>query len=122
MAEKFNISQPSITRNMKKIEENFGVALFERGKNHISLNETGELAVECAKKVLQEAENAISKVQNFDKRQKTIVIEACAPAPLWSLLPELGKKYPDIDTALLYDKSGGLAGEIDGELQRNSNY
>lgn len=95
VAEKFNISQPSITRNMKKIEEDFGVSLFERGKNHISLNETGKLAVECAGKVLQEAENAISKVQNFDKRQKTIVIEACAPAPLWSLLPELGKKYPD---------------------------
>ena len=95
VGEIFNISQPSITRNMKKIEEDFGVSLFERGKNHISLNETGKLAVECAGKVLQEAENAISKVQNFDKRQKTIVIEACAPAPLWSLLPELGKKYPD---------------------------
>lgn len=95
VAETFNISQPSITRNMKKIEEDFGVTLFERGKNHISLNETGELAVECAEKVLQEAENAISKVQNFDKRQRTIVIESCAPAPLWSLLPELGKKYPD---------------------------
>lgn len=91
MAEKFNISQPSITRSMKKIEEDFGVALFERGKNHFSLNETGKLAVECAVKVLQEAENAISKVQNFDKRQKTIVIEACAPAPLWSFLPEFGK-------------------------------
>lgn len=95
VAEKYHISQPSITRSMKRVEEEFGVALFDRGKNHISLNETGELAVECAKKVLQEAEQAVSKVQTYDKRKRTIIIESCAPAPLWSLLPEMGKKFPD---------------------------
>ena len=44
-AEKLNISQPTITRTMQHLEEEFGVPLFERSKNRISLNETGQRAV-----------------------------------------------------------------------------
>lgn len=94
VAEVLHISQPTITRTMHRVEEAFGVPLFERGKNKITLNETGKMAVEHAKKVLSEAENAISRVQEFDQKLHTIHIESCAPAPLWNLLPELSAQYP----------------------------
>ena len=87
-AEILNISQPTITRTMQHVEEAFEVTLFERGKNRIALNETGEKAVECAEKLLREAENAIQTVQTFDKNMHTIKVESCAPAPLWTLLPD----------------------------------
>lgn len=92
-AEQLNISQPTITRTMQHIEDAFGVTLFERGKNRIALNETGEKAVECAEKLLQEAKNTIQTVQTFDKNMHTIRVESCAPAPLWTLLPELTARY-----------------------------
>lgn len=41
-AEKMHISQPTLTRTMKSVEEKFGVELFVRGKNKIELNETGK--------------------------------------------------------------------------------
>lgn len=41
-AKVLNISQPTITRTMQHVEEEFGVTLFNRGKNKITLNETGE--------------------------------------------------------------------------------
>ena len=59
VAEAFHISTPSVTRSMKNIEEEFGVFLFHRTKNRIELNETGKVAVECARKLLEEADHAV---------------------------------------------------------------
>lgn len=94
VAEEFHISTPSVTRSMQHIEEAFGVPLFTRGRNKIELNETGKLAAETAKKLLQEAKNAVLQVQAFDARQRTVVIRSCAPAPLWELQRTLNTEKP----------------------------
>lgn len=94
-SEKLLISQPTLTRSMRHVEDAFGAALFLRSKNRIELNETGILAAEYAKKLLFEAEKAIQAVQSFDKRLRTITVASCAPAPLWALLPELSQKFPE---------------------------
>ena len=96
VAESFHISTPSVTRAMQHLEESFGVPLFSRGKNKIELNETGTFAVEYAKKLLQDADQAISQVRTFDTRRKTIVVKSCAPAPLWKLLHKLNAEQPDM--------------------------
>lgn len=76
-----HISQPVLTRSMQKIEEDLGVQLFTRTKNRITFNDTGVLAVELAKKILADAKNMQKQVQDFDKKQHTFSIGACAPAP-----------------------------------------
>lgn len=93
-AELLHISQPTITRNMKHLEDEFGVPLFNRTKNRIELNETGKLAVDYARKILNEADQAVRQVRAFDQRQRTIIVKSCAPAPLWELMKLLSKKYP----------------------------
>ena len=89
VAESCHISTPSITRSMQNLEQSFGVPLFARSKNKIELNETGLAAVEQARKLLNDARQAVQQVQAFDQRRKTIVVRSCAPAPLWQLLPKL---------------------------------
>lgn len=93
-AELLNLSQPTITRTMQHIEVAFGVPLFHRYKNKITLNETGLKAVEYSKQLLINANDVVSKVQAYDKSLRTITVQSCAPAPLWSLLPELSLAYP----------------------------
>lgn len=93
-AEELHISQPTITRTMQRLEDDFGAPLFVRSKNSIELNETGKMAVEYARKLIFEAENAIRSVQEFDKNLRSINVASCAPAPLWSLLPELSARFP----------------------------
>lgn len=95
-AKKCHISQPTITRTMQVIEEDFGVPLFERKKNRISFNDTGLLAVTHARTVLAAADSAEQVVKAFDRAKRTIRIEACAPAPLWTLIPSLSGKYPSM--------------------------
>ena len=94
VSEKFHISTPSVTRSMQHLEDAFGVPLFTRGKNKIELNDTGIVAVEYARKLLQDAEQTVQQVRLFDQRQRTVVVKSCAPAPLWELLPKLNAKKP----------------------------
>ena len=96
VAEEFHISTPSVTRSMQHLEDAFGVPLFARGKNKIELNETGNMAVTYARKLLNEAEQAVKQVRVFDQRQRTVVVRSCAPAPLWELLPKLNTQKPDM--------------------------
>ena len=42
-SERVNVTQPSLTRSLQKLEDALGVPLFVRTKNTISLNQTGRL-------------------------------------------------------------------------------
>lgn len=95
VAKIMNISQPTLTRNMKHIERDFGVSLFTRQKNRMSLNKTGEIAAEYARQLLNNEKNTIHMVQEFDRKLRSITIASCAPAPLWLLSPKISSHYPE---------------------------
>lgn len=95
VAEQFLISTPSLSRSMQHVEEAFGVTLFDRSVNRISLNETGERAVQVARRILETSKQGIKEVRDFDQSLRTITVASVAPAPLWSLLPTLTSLYPD---------------------------
>ena len=97
-AERFFVSTPTITRSMRHVEAAFGATLFNRDKNKVTLNETGRLAVERARRVLQEADAAVAQVQAFDRSLRTISVVSCAPAPLWDLVPRITRLYPGLST------------------------
>lgn len=96
VAEEFHISTPSVTRAMQSLEDSFGVPLFTRGKNRIELNGNGQAAVELGRKLLREAEDAVSRVRMLDARRNTVVVRSCAPAPLWELLKKLSGSRPGV--------------------------
>ena len=95
VSQELNISQPTLTRSMRHIEEEFNVELFCRSKNKLELNENGKLAVGYAKQILYLQKSAISAVQEYDRKTKCITIESCAPKPLWTLAAKTADKYPN---------------------------
>ena len=115
-AEKLHISQPTITRTMQHLEEVFGVSLFVRGKNKITLNDTGLQAVEQARQLLLTADNALKTVRAFDKSLHTIIISSCAPAPLWYVLPALSSAYPDMTIASSLKSVPAIYEDLGSEL------
>lgn len=94
-AETLHISQPALSRSMQKLEEDLQAPLFTRTKNHIQLNDTGELAVGYAKTVLRAVSAMRTGILDFEKKKRTIPVGSCAPAPLWKLLPLLSALYPE---------------------------
>ena len=94
-AEHLLTSQPALSRSMRKLEEEFGVTLFERSKNRLLLNENGVLAAECARRVLEEQEAMIARVRALDRSRRTIAVGSVAPGPLMDLSPMLSSEYED---------------------------
>lgn len=117
-AEALHISQPALTRSMQKLEEEFGVALFERTRNKITLNEAGSLAVEQAKRVVDAADIMNERMAAYARSLHTITIGSCAPAPIWMLTPELSALYPDRTiTSEMKEPDTLLAGLKTGKYQ-----
>ncbi|MCC4325493.1 LysR family transcriptional regulator [Limosilactobacillus reuteri] len=81
-AEKLNVTQPTVTRGMQKLEDELGIQLFERHPNRIILTDTGKLAAEKATEVLAVNRNFVQQLQNYAARQSVIKIAAIAPGPL----------------------------------------
>lgn len=59
-ADNCNVSQPTLSIAIKKLEEELGVELFERGRQRVSATPIGERIVDQAHTVLQEASNIVS--------------------------------------------------------------
>lgn len=109
-AEQLHLSQPALSRSMQKLEGILQVTLFDRQKNKVTLNKNGELAVEQARRVIQQAQDLVEQVRAFDRSQRTISIGSCAPAPLWELVPLVSQLCPEMtvssgmkDTDVLLD-------------------
>ncbi|MCM1216013.1 MAG: LysR family transcriptional regulator [Lachnospiraceae bacterium] len=115
-AEELHISQPTLTRSMKNIEEESRVPLFAHKKNKLTLNENGQLAVDYAKKILSDHHDMLERIRAFDRAAHTILIGSCAPAPLWSLLPMLSNLYPDMTVGSEIKEKERLIGGLHEEF------
>lgn len=103
-AKQLHISQPALSRSMKKIEEELGVPLFYRTKSKISLNETGKVAVEYAKKALRANEEMITQTLAFERSRRTLIVGACAFLPVNKLMPVLQESFQGM--AITYETAG----------------
>lgn len=56
-AEHCNVSQPTLSIAIKKLEEELGISLFERARHKVATTPTGERIVEQARTVLRETQN-----------------------------------------------------------------
>ena len=102
-SEKLLISQPALSRSMRKLEDEMGVELFTRSKNRMELNENGLLAADLAEKLLGEADSLVSRVRQLDRSRHTVSVGSVAPEPLWELAAAIGSAYPGMTV------SSGLA-------------
>jgi len=68
-AKKLCLSQPTLTHNMKKLEESMGVTLFTRSSTGIQLTECGEVLLEQARLMQRLYDNTLIKLELIKERQ-----------------------------------------------------
>lgn len=95
-AEKLHLSQPTLTKTMKRLEDEFQVPLFIRSKNKLELNENGILAAEKARKILADSKEMVQLIRSIDRERHTISIGACAPVPAITLSQRASFLYKDM--------------------------
>lgn len=93
-SEQLHITQPALSRSMKKLEELLDVTLFDRGKNKIALNETGIIAADYASRLLEYEEDLVEKIRMHYQSHHTIKVGSCAPVPARDIVPRLMIRYP----------------------------
>ena len=117
-AERLHTSQPAMTRSMHRLEDELGVTLFVRSKNRMELNETGKLAADYARRVLEADRDFESRVKAFDRSLRTISIGFCAPVPQEVLTPLLNSVFDGMTiSADMKDDADFLARLEDGTYQ-----
>jgi DNA-binding transcriptional LysR family regulator len=115
VAEKMNISQPTITRSMQHLEEDFGVPLFSRKSNRIELTDTGRKAVEYAHIILSDIKTAKTAVKEYYLSTRTIRVASCAPYPLWQIMPKLSSAFPNMTLSSVIRGNEFIANAIENE-------
>jgi LysR family hydrogen peroxide-inducible transcriptional activator len=92
------VSQPTLSVAIKKLEEELGVMLFERGPGEISVTAVGQRVVEQAQRVLEEAARVKEIAQaGHDPLAGTLrlgAIYTIGPYLLPRLIPVLRRKAP----------------------------
>ncbi|MGH1439915.1 MAG: hydrogen peroxide-inducible genes activator [Cellvibrionaceae bacterium] len=88
-AERCHVSQPTLSVAVKKLEEELGVALFERSKTRVSPTPMGELIVTQAQKVLEQT-SAIKDIASMGKDQLSSPLKVGA---IFTIGPYLFPKF-----------------------------
>lgn len=97
-AEKLHISQPSLSRALRQIEEETGVQLFDRKGRTLVLNDVGKIALRCANTALNALDRVSLEVNLYQKR-KEHVITLYAPVPMGnneSILIKFKEEHPSV--------------------------
>lgn len=95
-----NISQPTLSMQLQKLEEELGVILFDRSKNPILPTSEGEVLLDHARKILREYERIPDLLDEFkgplSGKLKIGVIPTLSPYLVPLFLKNFIKKYPQI--------------------------
>ncbi len=116
-----HVSQPTLSVAIKKVEQQIGAPLFERGASEIRTTPLGELIVAQIRRVLDETlrleEIATQSRDPLKGPLRVGVIYTIAPYLLPSLIPVLHQLAPEMPLFLREDFTGNLIPMLkDGEL------
>lgn len=99
-AEKCFVTQPTLSMQIQKMEEELNVRLFDRNKHPITVTSMGEAIVEQAKKVIAECEKINELIQTqqnmLSGKFRMAIIPTVAPYILPDLIENYIKKYPEV--------------------------
>ena len=99
-AEKSFVTQPTLSMQIQKLEDELGIKIFDRNKHPIAITAMGNAIVEQAKNILAECEKIYELIQS---QQNTLggtfrfaVIPTVAPYIIPGLLEHYISNYPDV--------------------------
>jgi len=103
-AERCFVSQPTLSGQIKKLEEELGVTLFERTKRSVETTLSGETIVAQARQVLEQVEALTQLAQSHQDPLvgplRMGVIPTLSPYLMPLILQPLQKQYPQIKLVL----------------------
>lgn len=113
------ITQPALSKSLQKLEEELGVALFDRRKKALTLNEMGENAYRHFSAILANLDALHSDLQKYKQSAEKVTVYNTVMLFSDFMLPEYEMRYPnriicsnhpeaDISTDILISRQAAL--------------
>ena len=112
-----NVSQPTLSMQLKKLEETLGVQLFERTNKTVMLTTIGHDIVARAKRIVEDSKQlrAVAKaaINPLAGELRLGIFPTLAPYLLPSLMPKLKHQFPLLTVLLVEEKTPELIAQLE---------
>jgi len=103
-AERLHTAQPSLSQQIRQLEDYVGTPLLDRDKRRLKLTEAGRVFLREARRLLADAEHAVTLARQAARAEAGLITIAIVPGPEGQLfsrvMPLLLHQYPNLDVVL----------------------
>src|SRR5215475_15690071 len=103
-AARVHIVQPALSRQIRALEDEIGIRLFERDRRRMALTPAGTAFLDEARSLLEHADRAVEAARRADRGELGSLRIAYVPAMVSTGLPEIVRsfrqRYPGVDVRL----------------------
>jgi DNA-binding transcriptional LysR family regulator len=103
-AARLHISQPPLSQQIRRLEDELGARLFRRTKRRVELTPAGQAFLTEARQTLAQAERAVRAAQRAERGELGELVVgyliAAAYGPLAEVLRAFRRRFPDVDLRL----------------------
>jgi len=115
-SEELFLTQPAITKHIKRLEENLNIRLFNRIGKNVSLSPAGHKFLPYAMEMIDQYEKRLAEFEAWKQGYNRKLMIATAPQIASSILPSILRKFidenPDIEVIINVVKSYDIGEEI----------
>jgi DNA-binding transcriptional LysR family regulator len=100
-AKQLGISQPTLTRGIQELEEQFGTKLFDRTPRGVFPTAVGEIVINGARRISRGVDDLKKEVRSFESLEKALLKVGVGPLVAQTWMPDaviaLLAQYPSIE-------------------------
>ncbi len=115
-AARLYITQPGLSQAVVRLEQGLGVKLFERTRRNVELTEAGVELVHCARRLLAEHDEVVSRVRGVARGEAGLIRLGVALLAEPIVVPAL-KAFRDAHEGIVLDRSLMLSERLIDQLQ-----
>ena len=105
LAQKLNITQPALSKQILTLEKTLGIQLFDRNSNPLTLTAAGEHFIKEAKELLFREDKLMRSMEQFRQGEKGRLVIGITPFRSAYLIPKIVKKvrerFPGVQVRLV---------------------
>ncbi|MEV7238889.1 LysR substrate-binding domain-containing protein [Streptomyces sp. NPDC051020] len=119
-AEEVHVSQPSLSQQIRALENELGAELFSRARGNITLTDAGEALLPLARRILADADTARHEVQELAQLRRGRVRLGATPSLCTGLLPDVLRTFHDQHPGIQLLLEEGGSHDLVRELARGA--
>src|SRR4030088_273304 len=116
-ARELSVAQPSVSKQIRRLEDELGAPLFHRMRGNVALTPAGEALLPLARRVLADVAGAESEVQGLTGMRRGGLSVGATPSLSTTLVPaalaRYHQSYPGIELVLHEAGSRDPGGELE---------